>query len=571
MQTQIVDFKIAGISHKYPVNMRELQILATYEDDSVEATLEIEDLILANEAAGQIIGEIEKGRAGTGPGIFQGLPFSLTLTNGTSTLDFAGYLDLSTIKILNPALVQVKAVRIDIDDIITRLQSITFGLLKEQRRIDTPDYTPVKYLVEKEFNQAEFAILAITTFLMAKEAAEQTRKVANSVATVAGIAASGITGSVGALVYASLTLLVDIVYAVGIIIALIKLLKEIIEQVYPPVRTHQGITFRRALEKAFDYFGYTFTSPIADLDWIYVPSKPDSARLNEGIPNPGDLGYRCSDMLDLCKQMFNARLRVDTATRKVEMRSLNDPAWRQNTSYIMRDHLDEETQYNTDEIVQTRLITFTIDPINFWTVQNYRGTSYEINTFEPTPPASPDYKTIKGLDEIRIGLSLGSRKDGYTDVEKALLSVVKVIDATLSIFGTSSGLAASIKDRAGLLRQGTRYHSIPQVVLLEGGKIPANYRDRLSAKYLYNTYINQKSLVANNWIEQKRIYPDRRRVLTLDSFMEARKNKYFTTADGKSASFDKIKWAWDEDVAVVDYRVRDRYTTNIKETPVEQL
>lgn len=566
MQVQVINFQIGGVTLPPPTNWREFQILSTYDDDNVEAVLDTDAFLFVNESAGFITEKINEGRTNTGPGIFQGLPFTFTVTNGTTTMDFTGYIDLTTVKYYQPNKVEVKVVREDINDIVKKLEGITFLVLKDAGFISASDYTAVNYLVEKEFNQAEFAILAITTFLMAKEAAEQTRKVANSVATVAGIAASGITGSVGALVYASLTLLVDIVYAVGIIIALIKLLKEIIEQVYPPVRTHQGMTFRKALEKAFDYFGYTFSSPIADLDWIYVPSKPDGARLNEGIPNPQDYGYRCSEMLALCREMFNARLRI--SGNNVELRSLNDPYWLQNTSFIMRDHLDEEVEYNTNEIVQTRLVSFTVDQSNFWTVQNYKGTAYEVTTKPLTPPvtaAQKKFLTIKGLDEIRFPVSLGSRKDGFTDVEKALLSVVKVIDATLSIFGTSSGLAAQIKNRAGLLRQGTRYHSIPQIVLLEGGKIPANYRDRLSARYLYQTYIYQKSLAVNNGFEQKRVYEERRRVMTLDSFAEAIKNKYFTTSDGKNGEFTVIKWSFDLDFAEVTYKVRERYTQNITE------
>lgn len=569
MQKLTTTFEIDGQLFPPPVNWQEIQITSKYDDDNVQATLDIDSFRFVNETAVYIKSVIEAGKNGTGPGIFQALPFKITISNGALSYEFNGYLDLTTYHVNHPTDISVKVGRLDATDIIQKLQSITYELLKQNGYITSADYTAVDYVVEKEFVEAEFLMLALTTFLMARETAAQARVVASRIAELAA-AITMFPPQPSQIAKVAVLLLLDLAYAAALIIALVKLVQEVVEFVLPPTRTHQGITFLKALQKAFDYFGYTFSSPIIDLADVYVPSKPEgSSRENEGIPNPQDVGYRCSEMLDLCKQMFNARIKVDEVAKTVELRSLNDPFWQQSTAYVMPDHLDEEVDYNTNDIVQTRLVTFTIDPINYLTIKAYKGTAYEVTTEPVIAGLNVDYKTIRGLDEIRIPLSLGVRKDNLTDVEKALLGVTKSIDAVLGLFGASTGISAKIRNRNGLLRQGTRYHSIPQIVLLEGGKIPANYRDRLSARYLYNTYINQKSLVANNFFEQKSVYNERVRAMGFTEFMQAIQNKYFTLFDGRIAEFTAIKWAFDLDKAVVDYRVHEVYTKNLQESFTE--
>lgn len=570
---QFVSFKINGLDFNPPVRWQQLEFVSKFDDDIIETTLNDSKFVFTDTADGKgaykyIVSHIDGGINGTTSGIFQGLPFEFTVSESGQDQTFNGFLDLTTIEIIDTVTLQVGIGRLDARNIVEKLQSITFLKLQQDGFITPIDYTTVKYLVEKEFVAGEALSLAIITFLLAKETAERIRSINEK--TTELIAALGeIPPQPSQIAKISVLLALDVVYATIIVIALIKLLKEAIDFVFPPVREHKGITLLKALQKSFEYYGYTFSSPIDDLKWVYVPSKPDGQRLSEGIPNVYDYGYRCSEMLDLCKQMFNAKIYADDVAKTVELRSLNDPFWRQNSSFVMTDVLEETKQYNTDKLIQTRIIEFATDPINFWTVQSYKGTAYEVTT-EPITPSDNEYRVIRGLDSIKIPMSLGVRKDGYTEIERSLIALTNVVDGFLGLFGASTGLSSKLKNRAGLIRQGTRFHSIPQLVLLEGDRVPKDYRNRLSAKYLYENYINQKSLIANNFFEQTIVFDDAVRPMDLAGFKEAIKNKYFTLSDGRQAEFNSIVWTFDSTQAVVDYEVHEVYTKNLRETGFEQ-
>jgi len=100
MQKITVTFEIDGQIVSPPVNWQEIQILSKYDDDNIQATLDIDSFRFVNDTADFIKQAVDAGINGTGAGIFQGLPFKITLSNGVLTHEFNGYLDLTTNQII---------------------------------------------------------------------------------------------------------------------------------------------------------------------------------------------------------------------------------------------------------------------------------------------------------------------------------------------------------------------------------------------------------------------------------------------------------------------------------------
>lgn len=580
------EFKLAGQVIPPPELWQGVKVLSRFDNDAVEANTEVEAFDFVNEGAWMIQQWIEDGKNGSGPGIFEGIPFSITLTdavNGDLNI-FDGFVNLAEgFEVISPNKCRAKISRLDtLNDINSKLEAITYGLLVAKGPIlgiGPADYTDVRYVVEKEFNGAEFATLSITVFLLTREIIDITRNTAKDTANVIAMFAGGALGrgQIASAALAIALIAINLAYAVIMIKLLLQLFDELLTYLFPPVQVHKGMTLRKALEKAFGFLEYTFSSSIPELDlYVYTPSKPEgSPRIEEGIPNSQDYGYRVIEMIDLVKMLFLAKLRIDQNAKEVRLLALNDSFWLQQTAFQAPDVLNEGKKYNTQDLASTHLISFATDPQDFWTIQNYRGTSYEVTT-EAITQQAPENSALRGLRETRFPIALASRKDGLTDLEETIAKVAKVMDKVIHLFGGNSNLEAKITNRVGLMKQGSRYHNIPKLVYLVNGVVPADYRDKLSAKYLYDTYINYNSFVTGKlggltvqWLGQKQVVTDQKMPFTFANFLLASQNKFFKLHDGRDAEFTKIEWLFDADTATVSYKIRESYTFNLKETTVE--
>lgn len=586
----IAEHRINGILIPPPVNWADINVLATFDNDSIEADIDTDTFQFVNEANALIIQHIEGGKNGTSPGVFEGIPYTITLNDGTNNLPvFDGYITLvEGFRIISPVKCEAKVKRLDsLNDLNDKLEGMTFALLEDQGYIGNSDYFTVPWILEKEFNFAEFAILSVTTFLMTKEFIQQVKEIAAATAQVAALFAGGFPGSgqVAAAALAVALLIIQIAYAAIMLTLLYNLWKEIFEQIFSPIFKNKGLTFQKAAEKIFGFAGYSFSTTIQNFDkYIYFPSKTQNVdkktfislhpKKDSGIPNTIDYGYRAIEMVDLFKNMFEAKLYIDIPNKAVRLIPLNDPFWKQQTQYNAPDVLNETKVYNTDDMRSTTIVSFATDPSDYWTLENYKGTSYEVSVV-PITQTNPTCRTIKGLDQIRFQVALGTRKTKLTDLETALYKVAQIIDRTYgklsSLFGGQpSNFASQIKSRVKYLKKGTHYHAVPKVLYLDAnGLMPDNHLDKLSAKALWNGYINYRSLVANFWTNQKLVVKEFKLPFTFANFLIASKNKFFTLSDGRQAEFNSIKWQYDGDYAICDFKIAEIYDRNLKEVAIE--
>jgi len=93
-----------------------------------------------------------------------------------------------------------------------------------------------------------------------------------------------------------------------------------------------------------------------------------------------------------------------------------------------------------------------------------------------------------------------------------------------------------------------------------------NQRDSLSAKYLYDNFIIDASFVANSYRGQWKLYENISIPFSRSAFVAIGNNNYFQDMNGAVCRMDKVEWEHGKDRAVVSYRVREPYCTNLTET-----
>jgi hypothetical protein len=332
--------------------------------------------------------------------------------------------------------------------------------------------------------------------------------------------------------------------------------------------------------------GYTLSSTISQLDTFYLlPTKKREGQeiplfqstVDDGIPSLTDSGYIFSEFLQNVLTMFNAKIQIDE-NNVVNIESLNnDSFWIQQATFELPDVLRESYNYNTEELAATNLTSFAVDYSDVWTLENYTGTNYEVKT-EMIAVSSEQRNLLKGLKQNSIPYALGSRKDTLTKVENAFVVVLGLFDSminALDVIGAfpPSGLAANFNERLGVLRLSEQFTSVPKALVLEQTSdkllIPTNARDLLSARALWERYLNKQSFVDNDFGGQYQIFKGIRVPFTLNDFIKLKENSYFYDTDGARAKVDKISWRIGDDYAVLDYRKEFVYTRNLKERKIE--
>jgi len=435
-------------------------------------------------------------------------------------------------------------------------------------------------VVQKSNNAFESLVSSIMLFLLFKELAEKIKETGKDIATATGIASGAITGGIGAAVFAFLAVGLDIVYAVAILSAIIKLGRDLISAFAPPVRTHKAITFRRALERVCTRLGYSFQSTLAMLDNVcYLASNTTAdefdsqaflkkaGTITKGIPKANDYGYNCNEFFALAGRLFNLKYTVVGSAVVAETESAG--YWLKLSSYVMPNILAPKYGFNIDKATANRSFNFSTDLRDEYTVTNYIGTSYQV-TLKPLAVGNAKNVVLTGFADIDFNLALATRKDELTGIDKVLLVVAKALDGAINIFGGSSNLAGQIKSTVGIMKVSDNYHSLPKAVYLDGGRIPANNRDLLSAKALYEQFYYPESIANGTFFGQKLLYTGVEIPFSFSDFVKVLNNSYFYDAQGRASKFNSVLWNSTTNRADVDYEVQQVYTKNITEVYNEQ-
>jgi hypothetical protein len=581
----IASVTLNGKSVTIPKDFFDVGVKASF-GENVQANLSTEEFTFILDAYEEIVNWINAGRQ-SGVGIFEGIPFSITGANSTTAASvFKGILDLQAGAVISPNLGQVRTkIRQDnsLNQLSELIEPLDFGYLKSVGLITSSDYVDVDYLVNKVDNGLETIATFITIYLLSKQLADTIKELGSSVAIVAGIAVSGVTGPVGAAIYAVAVAILQVAYAVTLLALIIDFGKDLLNVLIQPKRTHKGILLKTLIERTCEHIGYELKTTIEDLDnVVYLPSnqgvdefglknflkKPGT--ITEGIPNPSDVGYTCQSLFEIVRNMFNARFAI--VGRTVQLHSENSNYWLLQSGWdkpgSVQDVAGSSFRYNTDEIKGSIYINFATDPADAYTVKNYRGTSFQVLT-DAKAVGDAANKTIKNADRVSIPLALGSRKEELNPFEKAVVPVANLFDNIAKVFGGRPNLARKIKTKVGILEVSDNNHVLPKLLWLEGGRIPLNHRDLFSAKTLWNKYHVEKSFVQNGRARQRKYIEGETIPFGLSDFVALLNNSYFRDSNGKVGKVVDLEWRMNRNTATISFWTQESYTNNLKETFIE--
>jgi len=577
-----ITIELNGKTLNLPVEWQDIQVEATFVNEtqggeitgSQQANITFEKFTFVNQAAKEIRDYIAAGLTG-GEGIFAGPTFKMSAFDAFNNLVvFNGMLDLTSDYLqVHTAKVECTIAQVDgLNNFADRVRGLSYGYLYDIGAITSSDFVNIQYVVERKSQGVELVLTGVTLFLLTKELIEAIKDLSKNISNVVAIATGGtpLTGLPASFALALAFTLIQAAYTALIIIAIIKIIQDLIARLLSPVRNHKGMLWRTMLEKACTHLGYKFVSPIAELDSVYfLPSKPDEDKpIQVGIPKPSDFGYIAEECFSLAMKAFNGKIAILNGN-EVHLRSENDPFWKKTSTYQLPSLNVESIRYNTEDLRANRFVAFLTDVSDEWTTNNFKGTNYLVIT---TPKLVTDQKRVRitGLDQVQIQAALGNRKDTLTTLEILIKAVASTADGLINFFGANSNLAGLVNRKLGMLKVSSNVHSISKLLYLNSDrKLPANHRDLWSAKVLYQKYHNYKSFVANDFGGQYELYQDIKVPFGLDQFLALIQNRFFRNFDGRQAQADAIRWNISKDTAQMDYRVQQVYTKNLKETFVE--
>lgn len=569
--------------------LHDLEVLATFENGNAQANISVTDFEFVNEFSQEIRNWISAGLTG-GFGIFEGMPLEININGANPTyLAFEGYLDFTNdFEIVDPTLVKGKIQKQKgLNSLSEKASGLTWEYLYQEGILTDSDFVSIPYVVEKEFNFVEFALVSYMIYGFATQLQGLIRQTAFDIANIIAISTSGITGAGSGLGLAIVVASINLIQATAILILLASLIIDLIAFLISPVKFHKGIRLKKLLDKGSQHLGYSYNTTISEIsenELVILPSKTsintdqqafrikNQLTVNQagvGFPRAIDYGYTFEEILQLVNTTFNAKIGIKNNV--IEQHSLNSSWWIQQSTYQMPDILLESKKYNTDELSSNKLISFAIDIKDKNILDEYKGISYEIIT-EPISVNNQNNVLLKGLDSTEIPYTLGRRKEGLNFFEEFVKIMASGLDGLVDFFGGQGSAVEKITSRVGMLKLETDFVNIPKLMIMNNeNKLPANHKSVWSAKVLYDKYYIYNSFVGNNFTNANQwlLYEGVKVPFGFTDFLSLIDNSYFYNQNGNPAQVTKIEWNISRDYALLSYRVNEVYTKNLKETFIE--
>ena len=173
-------FKLNGVQSELyqPKELESLEIKATFDNLSFQPNITATEITFINDSAELINDYIDNGLNVNGAGIFEGLPYEISLIGDTGQYEaFKGYIDLLGIKRKCDE-VSVKLVsENDLNKFSERSQALTFGYLESLGLFPKTVLTPVPYCVNYIPDGMQLIVISISLYLITKELVETVPKI----------------------------------------------------------------------------------------------------------------------------------------------------------------------------------------------------------------------------------------------------------------------------------------------------------------------------------------------------------------------------------------------------------
>lgn len=581
-------YEMDGKSSATPINAKEIKLKSDWNNNSIEDKSEAEvstnSLQFALSDATAINDRIASGLNG-GFGIFEGVPYKIKLrdlTSGVTAEILDGYIDLADEHSIISC-DQVDSVikkRKNLDWLTTQADGISFGYLADIGVITIADYYTVPYVLNQRPEAFAVVMISMSIYMTTVALIDAIKALANSIADFAAIPFAGVGVNIGAIIAAALRVVAAAIYAAALVVALVAMIKELIDQLFPPVRRGRGMRLEVMFQKVSQHLGLTFSSTIFNIPkWknaIYYPQKSEGGGIlgavkGVGHPNQSSPIYNCGDFFRIFKDGMNAQFKIDGTTLHFERSDF----WDSKAVWTLPDVETDQSKrlssfnYNTSEILSNLMIGLQTDYQDENTLENFKGTNYQIIT-QPNAIGNLDYVNIKGFADVRLPFARATRKDSLTVVEALLASLANIVDSTINFLGGSSKLASTITNRKGMMALSADTTGVDKLLIMNGQNIPLNKADQLNASdfwdfHAINSFVEITDPLTGSLVHnQYKIFEGVRIPFCYEDWLALLGNNKFLTSDGKIGEMNTVEWDIQNEEANISYKIKHLYTKNLK-------
>jgi hypothetical protein len=617
----IEKFLLKGTEINPPNNYAELSIELNWDTDGAQQALSINDWEFGVMEKGQPDGAFmlkQDLNDQNGVGIIEGKEFKIILSNerGKQYTIFNGYVDLWKAQYSNGKVTAPAVETGSIDWLNDYADSFSFEYLYQQKFFSKDKFIPVPYILVKKQDYFEVAMTLVTIFLIVD-------KIRDQITAIAQLA----TGSANPLEMSSIPrLILQIIYLILLFASLIPLIIRVITLLVPPVKYHNVMTVLDQFEIGCKYMNMEFKSSIIQnpkfKGLVIMPEKYNLFEGNKGIfagiagdlkNNNEKVGYfkgTFGDFLRAMKTMFNAKIVISQGVLYFEPFDFKLGS----NGITIPDRFDNKDSFtlNHEDFYSTIIVSFMADLYDRHTIQEYKGTSVQVNQV-PKTAIFNQRSLLRNLNEARIQFALAKEKTELTLVESLLLDFSSGIQVVLTIVVTTLNIAIIainiliaiiqkilkslatvgikikiklepikkiptpsiknlIKDRLGVLKMEQDYVSVAKIFLIDQNsnprstKISKNNKSLINARYLFENYHYLKAFVEYNGkpgnqflLKENTEFP-----FSFDDYETVRNNNAIFTPDGGQGELISLKFNPVKQTASCTYKVRKQYITNLK-------
>lgn len=262
-----------------PIDRNGIYIEVNFDQEAiinqVRPHAAIGNLYFAREDVALFRSFIDAGITGTGPGIFEGIPYDIEITysNGTQrTLNY--YVDLTDGLKISKDGVQVGLKLYEgLDWLNDRVDGFTFQSIYDgltDKSVMTSKFVYVPYVINNTVTGMEVFTTVLTMSTMVLQIIKEITSLSKQIALLIAV---DFVGDIGVLVGA----LIELAYVVALLVALIGILTDFVLTIIQPIKYQVGMYIKDLLEIASNHLGLSFSSsvfssaPLKDL--VILPQK----------------------------------------------------------------------------------------------------------------------------------------------------------------------------------------------------------------------------------------------------------------------------------------------------------
>ena len=198
------------------------------------------------------------------------------------------------------------------------------------------------------------------------------------------------------------------------------------------------------------------------------------------------------------------------------------------------------------------------------TLDDQEGRVFQAIT-TPNNIQEEDLVLMKGLAQISLPFTLGKTKTELTDVERLAKTLGSIVDGVTGIFGNGTNFASQIQNRVGSLLLSSHFLTFGKNVKMSGSKLSPNQRTLLSARSIWEKYHFINSFAEVNGVHnQWKRYLQQRVPMSIEEFEILLENNFTTDSEGRDVMIENVIYNPHQTTAVIDYRIREKYTNNLK-------